>query len=92
MWFHPHGHLPGRGALLREKKGQVPRKIPQVDEQRQAGFDGGLPGGKTLMTFIFYFLFFVFFIRSSPNIRWKCYTNTANNLTKKEKTEKVMII
>ena len=27
--------------------------------------------------------FFIVFIRSSPDIRWKCYKNTANNRTKK---------
>ena len=29
-------------------------------------------------------LFFIVFIRSSPDIRWKCYKNIANNRTKKE--------
>ena len=28
--------------------------------------------------------FSIVFIRSSPDIRWKCYKNTANNRTKKE--------
>ena len=28
--------------------------------------------------------FFIVFIRSSPDIRWKCYKNTANSRTKKE--------
>ena len=31
--------------------------------------------------------FFIVFIRSSPDIRWKCYKNTANNRTKKENIE-----
>ena len=31
--------------------------------------------------------FSLVFIRSSPDIRWKCYKNTANNRTKKEKIE-----
>ena len=30
-------------------------------------------------------LLFIVFIRSSPDIRWKFYKNTANNRTKKEK-------
>ena len=28
--------------------------------------------------------FFIVFIGSSPDIRWKCYKNTANNRTKRE--------
>ena len=31
--------------------------------------------------------FFIVFIRSSPDIPWKCYKNTANNRTKKENIE-----
>ena len=29
-------------------------------------------------------VYFTVFIRSSPDIRWKCYENTANSRTKKE--------
>ena len=31
--------------------------------------------------------FFIVFIGSSPDIRWKCYKNTANSRTKKENIE-----
>ena len=30
---------------------------------------------------------YIVFIRSCPDIRWKCYKNTANSRTKKEKIE-----
>ena len=30
---------------------------------------------------------FIVFIRSSPDIRWKCYNNTANSRTKRENIE-----
>ena len=32
-------------------------------------------------------VFFILFIRSSLDIRWKCYKNTANSRTKKENIE-----
>ena len=52
-----------------------------------------VPVSLTLFFFLKFFVrFYVFFhiivfIRSSPDIRWKCYKNTANSRTKKEKYE-----
>ena len=31
-----------------------------------------------------YYSFFLVFISSSPDMRWKCYKNTANSRTEKE--------
>ena len=35
------------------------------------------------MPFFSKFVFFIVFIRLSPDIRWKCYKNTENSRTKK---------
>ena len=41
----------------------------------------------TIMFFLNNLFFFIFFIRPSPDIRWKCYKNTTNSRSKKDNIE-----